>query len=251
MANLVVGLIACGGSAQVSTTEPADPTRSSEQDIQGGTVDMGDPAVGMLSLADGGLCTGSLLAPDVVLTAAHCAKIGATAFWVGSGTTDAQGKHDAVVYWVKESIVHPTFNGVVACPNLAPDVALVRLKKPVLGVVPLNVSRGPLPQPNAILGLIGFGAHSDGSGRKEFGIKRRATASMLGRSGVSSIAVGRLTGISDSGDSGGPALSGDEIIAVASCHYGTWPYYHSSYYARVDNLGTWIDSVLASWASPG
>ena len=37
-----------------------------------GTVDNGDPAVVMLRASQGGYCTGTLVSPTVVVTAAHC-----------------------------------------------------------------------------------------------------------------------------------------------------------------------------------
>src|SRR5690242_2690234 len=52
-------------------SEPAPKTKSSYQPIVGGTIDNGDPAVPAIYIG-GGLCTGTLISPHVILTAGHC-----------------------------------------------------------------------------------------------------------------------------------------------------------------------------------
>jgi hypothetical protein len=50
----------------------APETGATAAAIVGGSEDAGDPAVARLDLV-GGACTGALIAPTVILTAAHCA----------------------------------------------------------------------------------------------------------------------------------------------------------------------------------
>ena len=73
LAGALVGL-ACGPS---ELTDPAaQPAASQEDAIIGGTLAMGDPAVVAMAVRSGGsyesICTGTLIAPKTVLTAAHC-----------------------------------------------------------------------------------------------------------------------------------------------------------------------------------
>ena len=71
-------LCACGPDEQLPQV-PQDQVPPGEVDsvvgsIQGGALDPGDPAVGDVEIEGGSLCTGTLIAPDVVLTAGHCVE---------------------------------------------------------------------------------------------------------------------------------------------------------------------------------
>jgi len=104
--------------------------------ITGGTLDQGDPAVAAL-LGGGQLhCTATLIAPDVLLTAAHClagVDPAELAVVFGSGTG---GPHLAVI----DALPHPDFGPL----TLSNDIGLVRLAAPV------DVPPAPLsPQPFA------------------------------------------------------------------------------------------------------
>ena len=69
---LVAGLLAVTGCAAPDDSDIED-VGTSEDAIKGGYADPNDPnVVGIYSINSGGICSGSLIAPNLVLTARHC-----------------------------------------------------------------------------------------------------------------------------------------------------------------------------------
>ncbi len=93
--------------------------------------------VGRLDLANTGFCTGTLIAPDLVLTAAHCAldKKTSKPFISGqitfrAGLSDGQSLADREVVQIA---VHPDFvaDAPVSADRVRIDVGLMRLNEPI------------------------------------------------------------------------------------------------------------------------
>ncbi|MCG7521675.1 serine protease [Ruegeria sp. Ofav3-42] len=94
-------------------------------------------AVGRLDIGEQGFCTGTLIAQDLVLTAAHCAMDKATGkpyppgkvtFRAGLSNGDSLADRKVV-----QIAAHPDFvaNGPVSAPRVRVDVALMRLEEPI------------------------------------------------------------------------------------------------------------------------
>lgn len=227
----------------------AAPDDSSEQSIQGGTADKSDPAVGLVWFDGGGFCTGSLIAPNVVLTAGHCVEQTVASFYTGPGkATENLGPHPVgklVKHAVVDQIAHPSYASQNVCPNPTFDVGLLRLDKPIKNVKPLALGTSP-PTKSEVCKAVGYGMH-DAGGVTTVEQKRRATETVESK-GATSVRVKAKSGIVDHGDSGGPLLCRSRIVGTTSCgNDGSGATHTEAYYARTDSIRDWVDATVASW----
>jgi hypothetical protein len=227
-----------------------DPDNSDESSIQGGHADSGDGAVGLLWLHGGGFCSGVLISPSVVLTAGHCVAEPIEGFYTGEGKKTTQiGAAPAsglTRHAVAAQLAHPSFSAGGGCPNQTFDVGLVRLAQPIGNLKPMVHAIHP-PSGAATCRTVGYGVHN--SDANDFTVEQKRAANVNVRFlGSTWLEVAWQTGISDHGDSGGPLICSDKVAGVTSCGTdGTYPNHKSTYYARVDNIATWIDTTVKKW----
>ena len=195
--------------------EPA-PLDSTQASIVGGEETSDWPAVVAYITAGGtGLCTGSVIAPKTVLTAAHCGVMAAEGDVVFAGSSIFAAGIDVAV---SEVHIHPDYDDL----DPAHDLAVLQLMG-TLDVTPveLNVEVVDDTWRGMTLHIVGYG-NDDLYDGETAGIKREADVELADVQGHLIYHESPETNTC-SGDSGGPILAqldGDWLqIGVASFVY--------------------------------
>jgi secreted trypsin-like serine protease len=202
-------------------------------------------------------CSGTLIGPNVVLTAGHCAKF-ATRVYFGTDV-DKRGK----VVRVKERVVHPKYH-----QGSHNDLMVLLLDERVTTVEPRKFAAKAVIDRATDGRVVGFG-HVDPAGSFGYGIKRMVDVPIVssdcrGKVGVHDdgtsygcdrgleIVSGRPLLERDScrGDSGGPFYvqnaQGEWLLAGATSR-ATASAMHTcgdgGIYVRVDRYRTWIAGI--------
>ncbi len=175
----------------------------------------------------GNFCTGSLIAPRVVLTVAHCVQPGADYKIVDYGADQKPQLQN-----VRTVAIHPGFNMQAMQGHRATaDVALLQLEIPLKGKSPAQLGAPLIPiRVGGRLTVAGIGVTVRGDGKSGGGV-RVAGLVVTGQPGtfqirlVDPVTAGVREGIGAcTGDSGGPVFedrpNGPVIVGVISWSTG-------------------------------
>jgi Trypsin len=175
---------------------------SANAPITGGTPG-GEPAVVALGFGDTLVCSGTLIAPHAVLTAAHC-------------VTDAS-LPDVIVGDVLAGAVHHASLAALVAPgfdhaSLDHDLAIV-IVEPTLGVAPVPYATTLAASPGTSIEVVGYGWTVANDPAPP---ERRTGTSVIDAIDTLRIASHAAPSQACEGDSGGPALVNGSVVGVAS-----------------------------------
>ena len=224
--------------------------------VGGTTVQPGQWPDAVAVLGTNGSCTGTLIAPDVVLTAGHCAGIKPTQ--VIANTVD-YSQSAGVRVQVAKTVAYPNW-------QVEYDVAVLVLASPIEGVTPRKIGTSCTFQNfsrSTAVRLVGFGA-TDAMGQTANTQLKQAMTAVTdpectgGQGCKQEIAPGGEfvaggTGTADScfGDSGGPVYLDTPIgaVVIGAVSRGVdgsdTPCGGGGIYVRTDKIIDWIESAAA------
>lgn len=203
-------------------------------------------SIGALNLDLTGTCTATLVAPDVVLTAAHCVEgVDSPMFLVGESFLPPEVRFRAT-----EVHVHPEYRGSsggMASPPFDLAVLIIDGDTEAEGLEPIPVNMEERSLLGEIIQSVGYGAVEEGGGG--FNTRRYWTTQDV----ISEApAVYTVSDAGESGlcygDSGGPMLwtvpgQGPTIMGVASA-IDSDTCLGNGLYARTDIAAEWLEEFL-------
>lgn len=210
-------------------------------------------------------CTGALVSPSVVLTAAHCGilltntALPAWAFTVGTGRVDLTDTTTGQVLGVSNVVLYPTWNEMTG----RGDVALLQLAQPSTApTVPIatasDASWAYQPDNSAIVAGWGrtslTGALSSQLNWLDLSVQNdsycdRQFAPLYDETSMFCASQPGTTASACNGDSGGPAVAKSpsgayELIGVASLQVGE-SCSPPNLFARISAVSPWLSSQIA------
>lgn len=233
----------------------SSPALAAESTIINGTPEPGVPAVVQILAYPANkstlyTCTGTVISPTAILTAAHCVDHEASYVYGIYFGADASAYNGQIVNYephlkrIASTHIHPMYSRTA--PFLA-DIAVMILAEPT-DVEPMVFSReAPTPA------LVGAEVRIIGYGQSPYGVnvnKKLAADTVVADldGGADTILVGDAVYRTCVGDSGGPALQGDVILGVNS--YSAAGCGEPSHFRRTDAYAAFIDQFAGTMPEP-
>lgn len=237
LALAAVAVVACAASGErVGVTSSA---------IVGGDADTSDGAVvALVDTSSGALCSGTVVAPTVVLTAAHCVSgVAASDLQVVFGD-DTTSPSQSIA--VTTALAYPTYDSEADGIPGGVDLGAVTLASPApVSPVAVATDTTDAQLTGADVTVVGYGA-DDGTDDTGSGT-RRSVVLQVTQVCSRVIEAGDADANACVGDSGGAVLLDGRLVAVVS---GGSPGCHSpTTFTRTDAHADWIAAIIAGNAS--
>jgi hypothetical protein len=204
-------------------------------------------------------CGAVLIAPQVILTAAHCVASQSGSFTAYVNAYDAYDQAGSEMQTVIRGSIHPSYNSITR----EYDLAVLQLKAPVRSVTPTPVNDAYWPSSGESLIIVGLGNAFEGGSTtvwlnaaevkivdswtcdREYGGGKIYDDSMICARDFGQDAC--------QGDSGGPALMTingvEQVVGIVSWGRGCGNYNFPGVYSRVSTSKAWIDSKIDQFTS--
>jgi secreted trypsin-like serine protease len=261
LATALMATVSVASSVAFASMSPATPQSNLSTRIVGGTdVADGDNAFVVLlrNQHDSFRCGASLVAPTLLVTAAHCVPAVGKQGSAVVGRTDMTDTTHGAVHRFAGIFVHPDYKS----GDAGSDLAFIELSEPVLGIKPLDIV--PIQDVDALAGLpvtvAGWGAlREGGSGPNrmqevevDVDTSARCAQAYPGQfDQVTMFCASRARKDSCQGDSGGPIFlkpadgAAPIQVGVVSWGYGCARPASPGVYTRLDSQELW-DSLGSS-----